>query len=288
MACGSKNIRAKSTSGCETKGAKTSTVSKAKKQSSTASNDLHKQPSSVGLTEVDHKQSSSATESLYQDEATPTSGDSNGSTSSHVQAPDISHKCSAPSVSKPQVREEQAPSPHTLHPNHHIPDDEAEPLFRALANEVRKWKFLGRYLGIGDEKLEEIARHSSVANEQCYQMLLHWAQSFNERATYLHLGQALKDVMQEKLLDKVWFEMDFDLPINDERLNTFQQELSNRRNNVQGTVHIKCTLHSSNGTKCDTLNSPLAFTNAVIVIELLCLGARSKNFNKVSVVTVIC
>ena len=241
--------------------------------------------------EVDHKQSSSATESLCLGEAMLTSGDSNGSQSSHVQAPDMSHnsECSASSVSDSQDREEQAASPHTLHPDRPIPDDEAKLLFQALANEVQKWKFLGRYLDIRDEKLEELAKCSSVEIEQCYQMLLHWAQSSTEGVTYLHLGQALKDVMQEKLLDRVWFEMDFKLPINSERLNTFQQELSTRRNNVEGTVHVKCTLHdSSNGTEDHTLNFQLSSTDVdVSVVELLCLGAQSKKFNTVSIVIVI-
>ena len=64
---------------------------------------------------------------------------------------------------------------------------------------TRKWKFLGRRLGIKEHEIQQIkGDNQGDMQEQSYQMLLKWTQS-NGGGSYQELGEAVKMTFGEKL-----------------------------------------------------------------------------------------
>ena len=64
---------------------------------------------------------------------------------------------------------------------------------RALSQELPKWKFPARALGLDEAEIDHIkADHPNDNREQCYQILLKWLQSNAQEATYQALGRALR------------------------------------------------------------------------------------------------
>ena len=64
---------------------------------------------------------------------------------------------------------------------------------------TRKWKFLGRRLGIEEHEIQQIkGDNQGDMQEQSYQMLLKWTQS-NGGGSYQELGEAVKMTFGEKL-----------------------------------------------------------------------------------------
>lgn len=74
--------------------------------------------------------------------------------------------------------------------------------FRQLSPRMLKWKFVGRYLLLGDKVLSDIQHEYSHPAEQCYHMLIHWYDIHQEQATYARLAQALVDTRQECLFEE--------------------------------------------------------------------------------------
>ena len=90
----------------------------------------------------------------------------------------------------------------------HFPDVEVfeeneSELFEAIAERVKKWKFLGRYLNLEDEILEDINKKNHFSGEKCMKMLLEWRRVFGNQATYLKLEEALKNILHEHLIEEI-------------------------------------------------------------------------------------
>ena len=80
-----------------------------------------------------------------------------------------------------------------------ITDGECK-LFDVLSPRVKKWKILGRYLGLEDDILDRIDVENRFSNEKCYKMLDTWKRKFRSDATYRKLQDGLGNIMREDIL----------------------------------------------------------------------------------------
>ena len=73
-----------------------------------------------------------------------------------------------------------------------------------LADEVTKWKFIGRRLGLEETVLTRIeSQDPKDVREQCYQMFQQWKSADPKNFTYIVLGDALRKESLELFNDYV-------------------------------------------------------------------------------------
>ena len=80
-----------------------------------------------------------------------------------------------------------------------IHNPESCAVFQVLAHRVRKWKILGRYLGMSDVELDEIESSNHFTTERCLKMLIQWGKK--HRGKYSELEASLHNIMREDLIE---------------------------------------------------------------------------------------
>ena len=74
-------------------------------------------------------------------------------------------------------------------------------MFKALAHRIRKWKILGRYLGLSDQELDDIEESNQFTTDRCFNMLVTWAIKYRGRYSELEVG--IHNIMREDLVEDV-------------------------------------------------------------------------------------
>lgn len=74
-------------------------------------------------------------------------------------------------------------------------------MFQVLAHRIRKWKILGRYLGLSDDELDEIEQSNHFTDERCLKMLVHWGRQYSGRYSQLEAG--IHNIMREDLVEDI-------------------------------------------------------------------------------------
>ena len=74
-------------------------------------------------------------------------------------------------------------------------------LFQVLAHRIRKWKILGRYMGLTDDELDEIERSNHFTDERCLKMLIHWGRNYSGKYSQLEAG--IHNIMREDLIEDI-------------------------------------------------------------------------------------
>ena len=91
-------------------------------------------------------------------------------------------------------------SPGTF-PDTVVRDPETCQMFKALAQHIEKWKILGRYLGLGDQELDEIERSNHFTAERCFKMLVTWGR--NCRGKYSELEAGICNIRREDFVEEI-------------------------------------------------------------------------------------
>ena len=74
-----------------------------------------------------------------------------------------------------------------------------------VAKEVKDWKFLGRYLGVNDNIIDNICTENDSEDERAYQVLRNWLHLKGHNATVHMLMKALEengDVMTKEAFER--------------------------------------------------------------------------------------
>lgn len=67
-----------------------------------------------------------------------------------------------------------------------------------LTKNVKRWKFIGRWLGLSETEISTIEKdYPQDSREQCYQMFMQWKSEYPHDYCYPVLGEALKKESQE-------------------------------------------------------------------------------------------
>ena len=87
-------------------------------------------------------------------------------------------------------------------PSHKIPTD--SPILWQLSQEVREWKFLGRFLDLDEDIIEEIDHYTrpNKTRDKSLKVLTEWVNSSSE-PTWQALGEALLDAENTLLYEKL-------------------------------------------------------------------------------------
>ena len=87
-------------------------------------------------------------------------------------------------------------------PSHKIPVD--SPILWQLSQEVREWKFLGRFLDLDEDIIEEIDHYTrpNKTRDKSLKVLTEWVNSSSE-PTWQALGEALQDAGNTLLYEKL-------------------------------------------------------------------------------------
>ena len=87
-------------------------------------------------------------------------------------------------------------------PSHKIPVD--SPVLWQLSQEVREWKFLGRFLDLDEDIIEEIDHYTrpNKTRDKSLKVLTEWVNSSSE-PTWQALGEALQDAGNTLLYEKL-------------------------------------------------------------------------------------
>ena len=188
-------------------------------------------------------------------------------------------------------------------PNVVICGDKESELLETIAMHVKKWKMLGRYLGVDDDSLDEIEAQNHFIGERCLKMLKKF-QMTSDGGTYLTLASALKNIMQDSLITDIsqFFPKDLESKSTisvsrtikstvkvDEmyaRLSEIRGDFEAQKNNgrSKATVQVSYPQHLSH------TNSPMCFRltsldmDSIRVIEDVCIAAAVRKIKQLSIV----
>jgi hypothetical protein len=82
-----------------------------------------------------------------------------------------------------------------------VQNPESCTVLQELAHRIRKWKIFGRYLGVGDDELDNIEQSNHYTTERCLKMLVQWVKKYQGKYSELEAG--LHNIMREDLIEDV-------------------------------------------------------------------------------------